>query len=456
MNALDILSAAKRYSMFAQGGKVLVAVSGGPDSVAMLHALHEWSEEIGIKLHIAHLNHGIRGEESNSDEEFVRQLADSLAIPITVERVSVPQIRNRMRAGEEEAARIARHAFFQETAAKLGCNKIAVGHTADDRAETILLNIIRGTGIEGLAAMRPVTGNIVRPLIDSWRSEIEEYLTQHNLEYRVDTTNLDTTYARNRVRHRLIPLLKRDFNPQVKSAIVRLARIAESQQELIERTADQARLAAEYRSCFDAQILTELPDAILAQIVRTEIEKSKGDLSDVTFEQIERVVEALRSGSDFSIALPTGALYAEKHGSDFRIGPAHVRQTTKTFELILAVPGRTQVRQIGLAIDAEIVDKTRVAPARLNVAFFDTAKIKGSLRVRNARPGDRIRPFGMRGTKKLQDLFVDKKVPLSERTRAAVVVDDEKVLWVVGVAASEDAKVTSKTTNVVRLAAVSH
>ena len=457
----DIIRAATKHRMFQPGDRALVAVSGGADSVAMLHALHTRADELGITLHVAHLNHGIRGEESDADEEFVRRFAGGLALPngqalpITVERVSVPQLRREMRAGEEEAARAVRYRFLRKTATELDCDKIAVGHTADDRAETVLLNILRGTGIEGLGSIRPVSGNIIRPLIDTWRTEIEDYIAQHGLEYRIDSTNLDTTYARNRVRHELIPLLERGYNPQVKLALVRLTEIASAQADLIERLGAQAALAAECRSSFDARLISELPQAIQSQIVRAEIERAKGDLADVAFEQIERVVEALRTGENFVIALPTGEVYAERHGDDFRIGRAEAPPEVPLFDSPIAVPGRTEVPEIGLTLLADVRDKVETTHVRPNVALIDARVVRGDLRIRNARPGDRIRPFGMRGTKKLQDVFVDKKVPVSERALAAVVVDNDRVLWVVGVVASETARVTDATEKVIRLAAMS-
>ncbi|MGC8863560.1 MAG: tRNA lysidine(34) synthetase TilS [Armatimonadota bacterium] len=450
----DILRAAVKHRMFASGDAVLAAVSGGPDSVAMLHALHARACEFGITLRVAHMNHGIRGDDSDADEAFVRDLAARMAVPITVERVSVPRIRMRMRAGEEEAARVIRYSFLQETASDFNCTKIAVGHTADDRAETVLLNVLRGAGIEGLGSMRPVTGKIVRPLIDTWRCEIEAYLDKHGLEYKIDATNLDTGRVRNRVRHVLIPILERDYNPQVKAALVRLARIAESVQELVERLAGQALLGVEYRSAIDARLLSELPRAIVAEIVRSELEQAKGGLTDVTFDQIERVVDALGTGEDFTITLPSGKLYAERLGEDFRIGSGRRGIAVKPFERALAVPGRTRVPGIGLTIDAEIRGPFEIPHVRPNVAVLDADTVTGSLRVRNVLPGDRIRPFGMRGTKKLQDLFVDKRIPPSERARAAVVVDDEKLVWVVGIAASESCRVTDKTQRIIRLAAV--
>lgn len=447
----NILSAAMRYGMFHPGDTVLVAVSGGPDSVALLHALHTRRDEFGVTLHVAHLNHCIRGEASYMDEEFVRALAQEWGIPATIERVDVPALRKKLRLGEEEAARRARHELLRRTAKAVGASKIAIGHTADDRAESVLMNVIRGAGIDGLASIRPVSGDIVRPLIDTWRSEVEDYIRENQLPFRMDESNRDITYTRNRIRHELIPLLERGYNQRVKEALVRLAEIAESASGLIDSTASDALSRITYRGAIDAGLLSELPEALRYQVVRSEIERLKGDLRDVEFEQVGRVVEALGSGEDFTITLPSGAIYAVRGDGEFRITRKEGPPPVEPFDIELAVPGRTAIPQIGLAIEAEVVERPQPAPTPPDTVVIPEEAIKGPLRVRNVRPGDRIIPFGMHDSKKLQDVFVDKKVPRTDRASAAVVVDDEKVLWVVGVVASEATRVTEGTRRAVML-----
>lgn len=450
----DIISASKRYRMFDPGDRVLVAVSGGPDSVAMLHAVHTRSSEFGISLHVAHLNHGIRGEQSNLDEAFVRNLAHEFGLPITVGRVDVPAMRTELRLGEEEAARIARHRFLRETAESVGANRIAIAHTADDRAETILLNILRGCGVDGLGAMRPVDGMIVRPLIETSRSEVEQYIAEHALPYRIDETNLDTAYARNRVRHELIPFLEREFNPEVKAALVRLGEIAASQNDLLENLAESSLQTLVHRNGLDAGLFANLPRALQFQIVRSEVMRLKGDLADVTFEQIERVADAVRSGDEFTFTLPSGRIYASRKAGILRFyrqeEPAHATP----FSHALEIPGTTLLPEVGLSLECSVTDKPTARKLSPEEAMIDAESITGTLHVRSIKRGDRIVPLGMTGTKKLQDVFVDKKTPKSGRALAAVVADDEKVLWVVGVVSSEIGKVTETTRKAIHLTAV--
>ena len=446
-NELDIISTACRYRMFSQGDTVLVAVSGGPDSVAMLHALHACSQALGISLVVAHLDHGLRSEASDMDAEFVRELARSYGLKSIVEKVSGL-------AGDEESAREARYAFLRRAAAQAGANKIAVGHTADDRAESVLLNIIRGTGIDGLGSIRPVRGNVVRPLIDAFRTEIEAYIQRHGLPFRVDETNQDIAYARNRIRHELLPALEESYSPQVKSALVRLAGIAADQSDLMASLAESASGQVAYRGSMDADLVLRLPKAVQFQLVRSRLLALKGDLRDVTLEQVERVLDALACGKSFKITLPSGTIYAARAGCEFLIESGKLRQPIKAFDYDLALPGETVVPELGLTVQSDVIRSVENLVISPKLALIDAKAIVGKLRVRNARPGDRITPFGMTGAKKLQDLFVDKKIPRAQRAAAALVVDDEKILWVVGVAASEATRITKKTARIIRLRAV--
>jgi tRNA(Ile)-lysidine synthase len=451
---MDILGAATRYRMFLPGETVLVAVSGGPDSVAMLHALLSRREDFGIAIHVAHLNHGIRGEAADMDEEFVRSLARDWNLPATVERIEVPALRRKLRMSEEEAARQVRYEFLYRTASEIGASKIAVGHTADDRAESVLMNVIRGTGIEGLGALRPVAGNIVRPLLDTWRSEVEAYIRENRLSFRVDESNLNLAYTRNRVRHELIPLLENHYNPRVKNALVRLAEIAQSATDFIEGAALDSIGKITYIGAIDAEMLCDLPEALRYQVVRSEVERIRGDLRDIEFEQIRRVVQALGSGDEFTITLPSGKVYAFRRGSEFRIDKKKQLPEVEPFEIELKVPGRTQIPQIGLVVEAERIESPQPKKSSLDVVLIPEDAITGTLRIRSVRPGDRIIPFGMHESKKLQDVFVDKKVPRARRALAVAVVDDEKILWVVGVVASEATRVTERTQRAIRLAAI--
>lgn len=450
---MDILSAASRYQMFEPGDLVVCAVSGGPDSVVMLHALHSRAEELSISLHIAHINHGIRGDQSKVDEEFVCKLAQEFVLPITTTTVDVPRIARERGMGEEEAARQERYKFLHETYTKLNAQKIAVGHSADDRAESVLLNVIRGSGITGLGSIRPVRGNIVRPLIEATRAEIMEYIEERRLPFRVDETNADVKYSRNRVRHELIPLLQRDYNPRVVESLIRLADIALPEDELLDGQSASVVRSLRLGPGLDAVLFARLPIATRRRVIRAEIERCKGNLMDVSLEQVDRVIAALGAGSDFTITLPSGKLVANRSGYQFAVRPLEARPKVTSFERALSIPGVTEVPEAGVSIEAVIADcagPSKLPPSRI---IIDPAALSGPLRARNARDGDRIVPFGMSGSKKLQDVFVDKKIHRRDRARAVVIEDSEKIVWVVGVVAAESTRLSGCVRNAIWLTA---
>ncbi|MGQ9782620.1 MAG: tRNA lysidine(34) synthetase TilS [Armatimonadota bacterium] len=452
-SAPDILKAVYLYSLFSSKDKVVVAVSGGPDSVAMLHALHHYALEYDLEIFVAHINHGLRGKESDEDENFVADLAHKLALPITVKRADVSKLRRQERLSEEEAARKVRYRLLRETAVELGCNKIAVGHTADDRVETVLLNILRGSGIRGLGCMQARSDKIVRPLIETWRTEILVYLNQNNLTYRVDSSNLDTKYTRNRVRLELIPLLESNFGTQVKTTLLRLAKLAEAHMQMVDQLVYEASLMTEWGTVHDSRLVASLVPALTAELVRNEIKQAIGSTKDIAAQHLETAAKAIAQSCDFTLQLPGGSAVIEKKGIDLHIGQRDTQTDIEPFEIRLIVPGYTYVPPINTSIDAELIDHVHSLHVRPNVALLDTDKIKGELRVRNIRPGDRIVPLGIHNHKKLHDVFIDKKIPISKRKRAAVVEDDEKILWVVGIVSSEEAKVTTETRQVIRLVA---
>ncbi len=452
-NARALTSAADRCSMFSPGDKVLVAVSGGPDSIALLHALHTRSSEFGITLHVAHLNHGIRGEAADLDAMFVQEYGSNLGLPVTVEKVDVPSIMREMGTGEEETARTLRYKFLRNTATYIGADKIALGHNADDRAETVLFNIIRGTGIGGLGSILPVQGDLVRPLIDTPRFRIEQYINEHSLPYRVDESNFDTTYTRNRIRHDLIPLLERDYNPRVKDALVRLAEIAAMDHDLVLQLAKSRRMKIARRDGIDVQGLLNTPPAVQYELLLREIAEHRGDDKDITFEQVRRIIDALRSGEDFKITLPSGVLYAVRESDVFRIEHKTEPPSVEQFLTKITIPGVTEIGQVGMRIEAEIIENPVAQKTPQCEALIDADKLAGPLQARMAWPGDRMRPFGMKGTKKLHDVFIDKKIPRDQRARTVVITDNEKIVWVVGVAVSDDVRIEKSTRRAIYLKA---
>lgn len=446
-----MLSTIRRLSMLKPGDKVLVAVSGGPDSVALLYALWSLRDELGITLHAAHLNHSFRGKESDDDAEYVAQLAGNLGVPCTVEKIDVPEIQRTLRLSPEEAARLVRYEFLERVADEIGANRIAVGHTADDQVETVLLCILRGAGIDGLSGMPPVRGRIIRPLIETRRSVVEEYVERQGLHPRIDATNLLATYARNRIRLELLPLLRREYNPEVDAAILRLSELATEDSAYLNMEAEEtlARLKTsqnEQSLSLDVPGLLECRPAIRRRVIRSAVSELRGGLADVGFVHVEDLLRLLDGGKDFRYELP-GGIYVERARETLTLSSSKREELPIIYCYELCVPGKTEVPEIGVIIEVDL-SQTPVEPMRppdsLEVVL-DRDSIVGKLRVRSWEPGDRIRPFGLGGSKKIQDIFMDKKIPRAARHRVPIMADDEKIVWIAGLALSDLVKVTDRT-----------
>lgn len=434
--------------MIQPGDRVIVAVSGGADSVALLYALWMMKDEFNLDLIAAHMNHGIRGEDADRDALFVQELAARLEIASVVEKVDVPAFRKRARLGLEEAARKVRYDFLEGIAADAGAARIAVAHTADDQVETILLNIIRGTGPDGISGMPAVRGKIIRPLINVLRADVEAYLEENGLSWTTDITNLTLDHTRNRVRLQLIPLLEEQFNPRVKDALLSLSKLARDESDAVKAATEleftaAAKEAGHESVVLDASLLRNLPRALLRRCIRKAIEMVKGDLKDVEYVQTERIADNVAAGEDVALTLPSGKVYARIIKDELRIfrivEPAKVEA-----ERELKISGRTEVPELGVLFETKFVH-ANVRPERPSQAVIDPKKIKGKLTVRTWRRGDRILPFGMTGHKKLQDLFTDAKTPRKERGLVSVIADEEKIVWVAGYTVSELVRVTDET-----------
>ena len=445
-----------RYRMVERGDEVLIAVSGGADSLALLRVLLALREELEISLRVAHLNHGIRGEVGDRDEGFVRDLAARFALPYSTEKADVPAIRKERKLSLEEAARRVRYDFLNRVAAEIGTRRIAVGHTADDRVETFLLNLARGTGPRGLYALAAVSDKIIRPLIHVRRAEILAYLQELEQSFREDETNLLPAYARNRVRRVTLPFLE-EQHPGISDRITSLCEILSAEQELLDNLVAGAIGSVALKQddeevVLSAEGLLYHPLGMRRLILRRAIERVKGDLRDVGLEQIERILSRLISPDDFGLSLPSGGLAAIRRGDKLCIRKKPKPLLPHAFCEPLMIPGRVDIPGVGV-ITAETWDPADyLRPPRSNDVVVDADEVAGKLTVRNWRPGDRIRPLGMEQERKLQDVFVDAKIPAAERRRIPLIADEKKVIWVAGLAMSEMVKVESGTRRAVRLA----
>jgi tRNA(Ile)-lysidine synthase len=449
----------ERYHLLEGGDRVLVAVSGGPDSVALLDVLTRLAPDYGIDLHVAHLNHRLR-PEADEEAEFVRALAAERGLPVTVGSADVRALAAREKLSIEHGARNARREFLLRTAESVQAVRIALGHHADDRVETVLLNIMRGAGLDGLAGMRAASLPFVRPLFDATRAHIIEHIQQRGLPYREDPSNRDPAFLRSRVRWELLPLLQ-DMRPGCKAAILRLSEVA---------ARDSAWQSAQANMALSRMLVERTPRSIVLKlssltrelavmqghVLRAAVRLLLGDVMDIEQVHIDAALRlAGRGKAGARVNLPRKVIVERGYRSLIvRVGEPE--PTEPVGEFVVAVPGQTEVAPLGIAISAELLARKQ-APTPSgeppNAAQFDYAGVAEPLILRTWRRGDRFQPLGMTGSMKVHDFFVNQKVPRAQRGRVPIVVSGDEIMWVAGMRIAERFKVTEATETVLRLEA---
>lgn len=450
---MSVLSSVRRtireHDLARRGTRVAVALSGGPDSVALTHAVAALAAEGELILAgAAHFNHQLR-DTASRDEAFCRTIAVSLGVPIEIGRGDVAALARVGRVSIEHAAHEARYAFLEEARQRLRADVVALGHTRDDQAETFLLRLIRGAGARGLAAMHPRNGRFVRPLLDCRRADLVSWLNTRGIEYVSDETNDDVAIDRNRVRAELIPLLRSSFNPAIVDVLADAAELARGEWLWLEEAAESAlRGAGEIRHdtiTLDSQRVAAMPLALQRAVVWRAM--STLGTRPVSFAHVNQAVRLLQSGSDGALSVPgltvnrLGGRLVLKVGASRR---AAGEDTANLFEYSLSIPGEVLVPEAGGLLTAE--EQRPGDPVQLigpDVAVVRRDLCGAGLTVRSRRPGDRLRPVGLGGSRKLQDVFVDRKIARADRDRIPVVVDETgRVLWVAGYGISEEFRIT--------------
>jgi tRNA(Ile)-lysidine synthase len=445
-----------RYKMLAPGDRVLVAVSGGVDSMVLLHVLRELQKSEKLSLAVAHFDHAIR-PDSAQDAEFVQGLAQSLKLQCYTERAAVPVYATAKKISLEVAARQLRYRFLEKTAKTHKFNKIALGHTLNDQAETLLMRLLRGSGLEGLSGIPPVrpAGTsrrlYIRPLLECTREQIEAFANTKNLQWHEDPTNKDTAILRNKIRHELIPILK-EYNPKILEALGRTARLLGQAARQLEREASRALTELTCKKeahelALDLKKFLQLSEHLQALVLRQAVFNVNA-LSELEAAHIEAVLTWLSRPGE--LHLPAGVRVLRRHNQ--LIVTARPAVPPKRFEYLLTVPSETVLPEIGwrFVIRSLHPHPRPLSPLREREdkgvrgrALLDADKIQGSLVVRNRRPGDRIRL--KEGTKKLQDFFVDRKIPREARDAIPLICDADALIWIVGEAVSEAYRVTPQT-----------
>ncbi len=442
----------RRHSMLRRGDRVLVGLSGGPDSVCLLHLLNELRGGWDLDLRALYVDHGLRPEEARREKEFCAALTEGLGIPFSVREVDVKGHAEREGLSIQDAARQLRYRAFEEEAALEEAARIATGHTADDQAETVLIWLLRGAGPKGLSGMQPVRGRIIRPLIEVQRKEVMEYLDSRGIRYVIDTSNLKLDYLRNRLRQELMPLLRR-YNPGIVETLCRTAEILREENEYMERIVTKALMRLISRKTDEGVELFLSPmegmeRVILRRVLIRAVEATRG-LRGLGFRHIEEIVSLVRSGSTGSrIHLP-GGVRAVRGYATLTITSAPVQRLG---EYTLEVPGETVLKEAGVVIVSSITEEAPGEVDGKTEAVFDLDRLNLPLRVRSRRPGDFFYPSGLGRRKKLQDYFVDEKVPRDVRDTVPLVLSGEDIIWVVGYRTDDRYRPGPSTGRVLRMA----
>jgi tRNA(Ile)-lysidine synthase len=444
-----------RYEMLQPGDLVVVAVSGGPDSVCLVHILHKLEDAFDFHLIVAHFDHGLRPAEDDAETHFVSTLADSMKIPFETAKGRL--LEKKAKGSKEEAARNARYAFLEMVRKKCNARKVALGHNLNDQAETILMRLLRGSGPSGLTGIPPCRdGSIIRPLIEIDRLEIEKYLKAEKLAFVTDSSNLATDYLRNRIRLEVMPLLAK-HQPRLAHILGQTAEILRDEHEYLERITrawleKEVSLGPGNVCHLSLPSFLDLPVALRRRAARQLIGRVKKDLRRITWDHLE-AIRKLAEGEKPQAVLSLPGRIQVRRTYDRLSFHEEPKKGREPFSYELNGPGPYRIKEIGRTLSMEEMKRTKALSLRGAkwTAFVDGEKLRFPLILRTVRPGDRFIPFGMKGHKKLKDFFVDLKVPLEQRRSTPILCSEDTPVWVCGFRIDDRFKVTPDTKRVLKL-----
>ncbi|MCU5874301.1 tRNA lysidine(34) synthetase TilS [Clostridioides difficile] len=452
-----VLSTINKHNLIQKGDKIVLGLSGGPDSVCLLHVLNRLKKDFNIEIYAAHLNHQIRGIEAQKDALYVSKLCEDMGIVFFVKSINVPKYCENEGLSLEEGARKLRYEMFYEIKDKIKANKIAIGHNLNDQAETVMMRIMRGTGLKGLKGIDYIRDNcIIRPILDVERNEIEEYCEAYNLNPRIDKTNLENIYTRNKIRLDLLPYMKDNFNSNVIESIVRMSNSLKSDNDYIEKEAEaKFREVSNVKEKGFVEINLDdfvcLHDAIKVRVLRNSIKHILGDTNFVDQRHIEDIL-SLEDNSKVNkmLTLPRNIFVYRKKDSIILTNEEIVNEE---IEFYYNVPsnGFIKIKELKQIIETQVMSIDRYKSMKLDNSSkgFDFNKVKGGIVIRSRRQGDKIK-LAM-GSKKVKDLFIDLKIPREERCKIPIITDSEGIICVGDYKISENYKIDENTKEVLKI-----
>lgn len=439
------------YQMIKENDRILVGVSGGVDSVVLLDILVKLRSVYNLTIFVAHLNHGLRGRAADEDEAFVVSLAEKYNARVYTKKEDMLAYAELNKISSEEAGRVLRYAFFEEIMQKENIQKIAIAHNKNDQAETILMRIMRGTGLDGMVGIKPVNGSVIRPLLFCSRAEIEAFEYAEKLNHREDDTNKENIYTRNTIRNQLIPQLENLYNPNLVEGLSRMGQLLADDLEIIENQLKEIlqKIAFQRQGkmvSFNRRVFLDLSLGLKRRVLRHAIHSIQGDLANIEEKHIHNMIQLISQGKTGKEIHLTNGWIAKNNYDFFEISQPSEKYANYEFELEI---GKKQ--SFGtFEIETFVEDKIKIDfyTKDIFLKFFDYDRIKSSLKVRNRRPGDRIVPLGMKGSKKIKDLFIDEKVASDKRNQIPLIVCGDEIVWVVGYRIGDRFKVSEQTKRV--------
>jgi len=440
---------------------VVAGASGGADSVCLFHVLYKLSSARAFSIVAVHVNHMLRGEESDGDEDFVRELCGKYGIPLHVFREDVAAFANENHYSTEEAGRLIRYRCLREVADKVCASYIAVAHHRDDQAETVFLNLLRGTGIDGLCGMPEISGKIIRPLLRFGKQDIEAYIRRNGLTYRTDSSNYENAYLRNTIRNIIFPGIKLQTGTDISASLIRMQKLLRTDRDFLNGYAgkkfnDILILEENNRVVLERNELKGLHPAIAGRIIRIAWERVSGSLKGLESVHVDMVLDIVSKEGNRTAELPKGVTAAAEYNR-VEISARASREKPGPFSVRLEVPSTVDLPVFKIRMESGIFSAEefsekfgRIEKPRENslTQLFDYSKIKEGIYIRNRKPGDIFFPYNSSGRKKLKDFLIDQKIPVSMRDSIPLLADGKNIVWVIGVRTADNYKVTGSTNTI--------
>lgn len=438
---------------------VVIGLSGGADSICLVHLLNNLKSKINFTISCVHIHHGLRGNDADKDVQFVIKFTKQYGIPCEVFYYNIKEVANRMKLSEEEAGRLIRYKKMNKVLKKYNNAKIAVAHHKNDQAETVLFNLFRGTGLKGLLGMQPIRNNIIRPLLCLTRLEIETYLQKNNITYRDDYTNYETHFSRNKIRLKIIPYIKKEINAKIIENINRTAQILTIEEDFLRQYSkkiyNKIAVYNESQIIISINQLLNLHQAIKVRIIRMAITNLIKHVNNIEQQHIELICKLMNKPVGKHINLPNNIKVTKDYES-LKFEVESIKITKKLFRNIIIKPNETyEIPELNKTLITEIFELEEVIiPKKIYTKWFDYDKIKSTLILRTRQIGDYFAINGIAGNKKLKDYYIDEKIPREDRDYIPLLADGHHILWIIGYRISEAYKITQTTKKVLSITVI--